>query len=88
MSLGDVGPIQAWSTRETPSDQIWRLVVTFIFLISERPYRAPSKPLSLPEGQPREIRGVTVPNTGGVMVTYEHAHETGVVDLLLIATEG
>ena len=37
------------------------------------------------EGQPTEIRMVTVPETS-VIVIYEHHHETGRVDLLYVGT--
>jgi hypothetical protein len=37
------------------------------------------------EGQPTEIRMVTVPETS-VIVIYEHRHETGGDDLLYVGT--
>jgi hypothetical protein len=55
--------------------------------LGDVPSREPSKPLSFPERKAGEIREVDVPGTN-VTVRYEHHHETGLLTLLLVATEG
>ena len=54
-----------------------------MFDLGDVPWRAPSFSLTFPEGQPSEIREIRVEGTG-VVITYEHWHETGRVDLVQI----
>ena len=81
--LDKLGPLWEWAVREQPDDWLWRQVSEMVFLVSDRPWRAPSRPLSLPEGQPAEIRALAVPDTN-IVINYEHHHSTGVVNLLLV----
>ena len=57
--------------------------------LDQAPWRAPSVPLTLATGGEWEIRTAVVPATD-IAVTYQHWHESGRVDLLLVerAPEG
>ncbi len=86
MALGDVEALLAWGEREDPRYRLWKTVSDWITTeLAERPWAAPSAPLLPTEGQPTEVRMVTVPETS-VIVIYEHRHETGRVDLLFVGT--
>jgi hypothetical protein len=81
--LRDSGPLDEWVGRENPDDSTWRRVAEAVFLVGERPWATPSIPLTLPTGQPTEIREIAVDGTSAV-ITYEHEHASGIVDLLRV----
>jgi hypothetical protein len=61
----------------------WRRVAEVVFQIGRVPWASPSRPETFGEGGSTEIRSIPVGVTT-VVITYEHEHETGIVDLLLV----
>jgi hypothetical protein len=82
----DVGSLKAWNDNDHPDDHLFRLVTEWIINLADKPWQAPSVPLSFAEGQPDEIRMAVVPDTN-VRVFYEHRHVDGAVTLLRVAAE-
>ncbi|MGH9091106.1 MAG: hypothetical protein ACRDZR_06990 [Acidimicrobiales bacterium] len=82
--LREVRALWDWADRDRPDDHLWRLVTEQVLILAEQPWAAPSTPLSLPTGQPTEIREMVV--GGRAVITYEHEHPTGIVDLALVGS--
>jgi len=79
--LRRTGPLDEWAERESPSDTAWRYVAETVFRIGREPWAWPSVPLTFPTGQPAEVREIPAHGTT-VIVTYQHEHASGIVDLL------
>jgi hypothetical protein len=76
--------LDAWVERERPHDRTYRAVAEVVFQVGRVPWAWPSTPQTFAMGQPTEIREIAVEGTA-VVITYESAHATGIVDLLLMA---
>lgn len=83
MPLRKTSALDEWAWRDNPRFREWRLIERWVHGLDDRPWAYPSIELTLASGSSTEIREATVPGTD-VVVTYEHEHATGIVDLLKV----
>jgi hypothetical protein len=83
--IDDTSALTEWAATADPPDRVYRIVAEWVFSLAKAGYRAPSEPLTLATGDPREIRAVVVPGTK-VEVIWDHEHDTGMVNLLMVRT--
>lgn len=83
MPIRHLDVLYAWGDRENPPYRLWRLVELRVLRLNDRPWQAPSEPLTENVGQATEIRFAEVPDSDGIEVFYEH--ESGLVTILLVS---
>ena len=88
MALRDTAPYFAWIERESPSAEAIFLASEFIAGVGERPWQAPSVPISALSDQPHyEVRTAhLVENTTTLRVWFRHTYATGDVDILEVTS--
>ena len=74
--------LHAWGDRE-PALSSLAPRRSVVLRLNDRPWQAPSEPLTENVGQATEIRFAKVPDSDGIEVFYEH--ESGLVTILLVS---
>jgi hypothetical protein len=64
--------LHEWGEQENPPYRLWRLVEQWVLRLDDRPWQAPSEPLTENVGQATEIRVVEVPDSEGIAPQAEH----------------
>lgn len=87
MPLRDVSEYHLWIEREHPSPSAQSVTRTFIAELGDRPWRAPSVPITELSHQPEyEVRTAALEVEGerDVRVWWVHVYATGHVDLIAV----
>ena len=87
MALRDIRAFHTWIERESPSTTAQSAARGFIAEIGDRPWRAPSVPISELSEQPEyEVRTATIKVEGehDVSIWWMHVYATGAVDLIAV----
>ena len=90
MPLRDLDAFHNWIKREEPTPAAQRVARAFIAELGDRPWRAPSVPISDLSHQPEyEFRTALLPVAGepDVQIWYQHTYATGDVDLVAVTNQ-